>query len=110
MSGAPRELGPGEIALVGPCVDGHQPFVHRTASGETKTGMLVPADCHHEGVQAYLEMGEHVGPGVRKVKQFIPFTARGPARVASPAYRSGWEAIFGNTPAKDDGCGPSQAN
>lgn len=89
-------LGPGEIALgqSQPC--GHVPYVRRLEDGELESGYLAPTDAPDEpGAAGIIEMGPQIAPGVRTVRSYVPFTARGPAQVASDAYRSGWEGVFG---------------
>ena len=91
-----KGLAPGEIAVCPHGVDGARPYVRSKDDGQLETGLLRPwtsdssASC--DGV---LEMGETVREGVRTVKRVIPFTARGPARVATDSFRSGWDATFG---------------
>jgi hypothetical protein len=105
-----EKLAPGEIALLGPAVAGHQAFVRIDESGGPEVGLLVPSDCPNANATAYLEMGEMVRPGVRTIKQLIRFTAKGPSQVASNAYRSGWDEVFGVRGAEGKACGPSQSN
>lgn len=88
------DLKPGEVRLVGPNVAGHQMYELRHENGELERGTAGPMDCECTG-DGYVELGERVRPGVRKLASYTRFTARGPSAVVSNAYRSGWDAVFG---------------
>lgn len=90
-----RVRSPGEIAISDHEFGGHRYYERMREDGSVESGTVVssehPCARHASG---YLETGELVRPGVRRVRSNIEYTARGPAAVNSPAYRSGWDAIF----------------
>lgn len=90
-----RTLEPGEIRLGEPCPAGHIPYERIDENGQHETGVLERCGSGPPNPEAagIIRMGEHVSADTRKIVSYTPFRA-GPARVASDAYRSGWDAIF----------------
>lgn len=105
------DLRPGEVMLSPVSVDGHRYYRRCGADGRVQEGIAVRPS-HPCAAQAdeFIRMGEVVRPGVRRVAEHIPFTARASTGAASDAYRNGWDAVFGGRRAGDDGCNGNQAN
>lgn len=104
-------LQPGDIIVSPEIVDGHRLFTRVLEDGSRESGFAVAPDhpcAAHAG--SYMQVGECVRPGVRRVLQRIPYTARASTGAASDAYRNGWDAVFGGRSAGGDGCNGSQAN
>lgn len=105
------ELKAGEIALGCVSVDGCRSYARAADDGSVERGLIVPVD-HPLAARAdfFVRAGEEIRPGVRRVEQRIVYTAKGPARVASDAYRSGWDGVFGRSETGGDGCKVHRAN
>jgi hypothetical protein len=64
-------------------------------AGRVERGLFSVGDCDCSDADGLMEVGERIRPGVHRIESYIPYTMRGPARVASPAFRSGWDRVFG---------------
>lgn len=89
------ELAPGEMHACSYAINGERPYVRRTEDGELETGVLVRAGHAGSRAAAGIIERENVRPGVDRVTRIINYTARGPVRVNSDAFRSGWDDVFG---------------
>lgn len=101
------DLKPGEIEIGPECGDGFRSFQKVTADGQLEIGLASDADDGiSPGALGIAEIEPIAGqPRRYRVRHEVRFTTRGPARVNSRAYRSGWDAIFApRAPA------PSKAN
>lgn len=109
MTHAP--LKSGEMAMAPVSIGGQRPYVRALDDGSLEHGIMVPLD-HPLAAQAdsFIRTGAEVRPGVRRVAEHIPYTAKGPARVSTDAYRSGWDGVFGCRARGGDGCPPQRAN
>ena len=96
MSDEHSDIGPGEVAVGPTLAGGITPYMRRAADGSIESGVLAPSvSLGDSRCIGYMEVGDELRPGVRAIKQHIRFTCKGPARVASDAYRSGWDAVYG---------------
>jgi hypothetical protein len=89
-------LAPGELRVLATLDGGAIGIYERPLpDGSVERGVLRPVGSGGlPEAQGLVEMGEQVRPGVFR-PTVTPFTARGPASVTSNAYRSGWDAVFG---------------
>jgi hypothetical protein len=85
----------GEMQVVRRIDDSHVVVDTCREEGKIERGLFSRGDCDCEGADGFMSVGENLRPGVYRIDGYIPYTARGPARVASPAYRSGWDEVFG---------------
>lgn len=93
-------LKPGEMYLGGECSPGVRHYARRLDDGSYMCGHAASAESgllsgHAEGCIELEPPTAGDGTGIRRVKQDIKYTARGPARVSSDRYRSGWDAVYG---------------
>ncbi len=94
----PTADSPHDVAHVGPSLpDGSRPVIRHKTDGTDQIGMLVP-----------MKDGQTLPPGAELVctepleGDLVKMTSlhgggehKGPAKAATPAYRTGYEAIFG---------------
>ena len=107
MSDEKKPCERGDTVLMGPEVGGGERlFVRHTAEHEIQMGTLHPlADGESIGTGSVLALEPGEQPGHFKVTDSYEAggrpeagaaaTAKGPAKVNTPAYRSGWDALFG---------------
>jgi hypothetical protein len=96
-------LKPGETALGPACIHGLQRYELCDADGRTERGTMETVGDDYSSTargDGLVEIGERLRPGVHRLDGYVRFTSRGPAAVASPAYRSGWEETFGKKGAR----------
>jgi hypothetical protein len=83
---------------VGPKMDsGYALFVREHADGSTSSGVL-SADTEKLADATSVGRLKHIEDNVFELRDEVKFTQgsrKGPAKVNSQAYRSGWDGIFG---------------
>lgn len=85
----------GEMQVV-TAIDEHHSLVDTCLEdGTTERAVFSRGECCQGSADGMMTVGESVRPGVYRIAQYIPYTMRGPAAVASPAYRDGWDRVFG---------------
>jgi hypothetical protein len=88
---------PGEDQLViggAPDESGHVPYVRHTADHEIEAGVMRPVQ-EGEAIDENSFRLEHRSGPIYAVKPVSEGDRKGPAKVASDAFRSGWDNIFG---------------
>lgn len=88
------DLAPGEMHICPMRIGAERPYVRRLETGEFECGTVRDVGAPGSPAEGLIE-SEPCREGVRKVTRTITYTARGPACVASSAYRSGWDSTFG---------------
>ena len=105
MSDEDGDERPRDVLLVGPPTEGGGFAVLRERADRLEVGEVRAL---REGVPITGELvklrrrPEHERLFDVEVLADVSTTRSGPAQVASEAYRTGWEAIFGAVPARDD--------
>lgn len=93
-------LKPGQFLIGDECVEGVRHYVRRHEDGRVEAGHVATLESGkmRDRARGYIEL-EPTEPGcdprVRRVKQDIPYTSRGPRTVSTDAYRNGWDAVYG---------------
>lgn len=95
------QLKPGDFVIGGECTPGVRHYVRRHEDGRLETGHAATMESgamrgQARGCIEFEPLAPGADPSRRRVKQDIRYTARGPSAVATDAYRSGWDAVYGN--------------
>lgn len=94
-------LKPGEVLFLGTCDQNPEVkhYARRTDEGELEVGCTAPMGSPMSGGAAGAwtfetpRDGDH--PNLRRIKENIRYTARGPSCVSNDSYRLGWDQTFG---------------
>jgi len=88
-----------DLVRLGAPVNGHFcPFIRHRADCSIQTGFLRKVRDGESILAGAIELGNPQGDGVYEVLGEVASMvrdSRGPAKVATEAYRSGWDGIFG---------------
>ena len=94
------ELKPGDFVIGGECTSGVRHYIRRHEDGRVETGHAATMETAAmygtaAGCVEFEPLAAGADPSRRRVKNDIRFTARGPSRVSTDAYRNGWDAVYG---------------
>lgn len=88
-------LKPGEVRVVASVDAEHTVVDVCQEEGTVTRGLFSRGECSAGDADGLLTVGESLGNNTYRIKEYIPYTMRGPAAVASPAYRDGWDRVYG---------------
>lgn len=100
-----KPCGRGDVVQMGPDLgDGSRPFVRHTEDHQVQAGVMRPVvegkplagDGDLVQLEASETPGEYRATTMATIKGGQVTEHKGPAKVASPAYRDGWDALFGH--------------
>ena len=98
----PCAAGDADVLRPGPELNdgkGSRLFVRHTADHETVTGVMRPArEGENMAEGGFFSLEPNGDRGDFKVTPICTQAAKGPAKVSTPAYRDGWDSIFGKRP------------
>lgn len=90
-----ERLAPGEIWVGPKCEHGMMTYALRREDG-TLERALGHDGRYGLGDSDFITIeGSNAAPGIKRIKDHIRFTARGPRQVSTQSYRDGWQRIYG---------------
>ena len=95
-----EELKPGDFVIGSECTPGVRHYIRRHEDGRVEAGRAATLESaamagSASGCIEFEPLAPGADPSRRRVKNDFKYTARGPSRVSTDAYRNGWDAVYG---------------